>query len=124
RRSRAIWRIAAATSVSRDGICSSSRSMRPDLPRWTTDVAGGGWAGACTTLPEHVLDHTHDRAAGVSSMTPQALERLLLADPVALHQQPLRALDPRAPVERLQQVAELAISLDRDVDPARQLGLA
>src|SRR5829696_6769255 len=121
RRSRAIWRIASATSPSRGGTRGSSSGIWPDLPWWTTDVAGGGWAGAPCRLPEHAVDHTHDRAAGVSCLTPDALERLVLGEAVALHQQALGALDPRAAIERAEQVAELTVALDRDVDAAGQL---
>ena len=123
RRSRAIWRIAAATRSSRDGTCSDSSSMAG------TSVVDDGrrrrGLGRCCGLgyPSTLVDHTHDRGAGVSSLTPEALERLVLGDPVALHQQALGALDPRAAVEGAEQVAELAVALDRDVDAAGELGL-
>ena len=120
RRSRAIWRIAAATRSSRDGTCSSSSSMGPDLRGGRRTRRRRGLGRCCRRVyPSTSSTTPMIGRAGVSGLTPEALERLLLGEPVALHQQALGPLDPRAAVERAEQVAELAVALDRDVDAAR-----
>src|SRR4051812_12409195 len=96
--------------------------MWPDLPWWTTIPSPAGVGPGLLRVPQHVPHDTHDRAPGVPGLTPEALEGLLLADPVALHQEALGALDPCPAVEGADEVAELAVALDRDVDAARQLG--
>src|SRR3712207_3928139 len=100
-----MWRMASATNPSRSASIRSNLPIvgRSDSPAGAGPVLGG-------SLPEELVDDTHDRAALVAGLGADPLERLVVAEPVALHQQALRPLDPRPAVEGGQQLGELVVA--------------
>src|SRR5919199_2180904 len=91
------------------------RGTLPPLGRWHSR------AGSAAV--EQLVDDVDQRPPAVARLGADALERLAVADPVALHEDALGPLDPRAAVEGVQQLRELAVALEGDVDRALQLGL-
>src|SRR3954452_2068240 len=80
--------------------------------------------GARLTLAlHHFLDHVDQLPPRAARLATQAVEGLLVADAVALHQDALRTLDSRPATERGQQLAVLPVALQSHVDAALQFGL-
>src|SRR3954468_9911802 len=69
---------------------------------------------------EQVVDDVDQRPSRPARVGADALERLAVAEVVALHEDALRALDLRPALEGVQQLGELAVALERDVDRALQ----
>src|SRR5215218_384414 len=108
----------------------SRRRRRGELSkRTTTSIATG--SRAADECREDGLGDDLDRASGDLARLPQPRERLLLGQPLLLHQQPFRALDRLARRQRLRerfrllaQRAQLLVPGARRLDRREQVGLA
>src|SRR3954451_24149578 len=72
---------------------------------------------------EQVADDVYQRPPRPPRLGADPVERLAVDDLVSLHEDSIRALDLRPALEVVQQLGELAVALERDADPALQLGL-
>src|SRR6185437_8809309 len=72
---------------------------------------------------EQLVDHVDQRPPPRAGLGPDPLESLAVADPVPLHQNPLRPLDLRPPLKRVEQLRVLLVALEGNVDPTLELRL-
>src|SRR5919202_6980786 len=107
---------------SRPMLATWTRSSSGSVPRDITPSRAEAFAAGSAAV-EQLVDDVDQRPPGVARLGADALERLAVTEPVALHEDALRPLDPRAAVEGAQQLRELAVALEGDVDRALQLGL-